>query len=195
VNGIHDLGGRHGFGRVQREADEPAFRAHWEGRVRAIASLLVARGVFSVDAFRHAIERLEPVVYLTDGYYGRWLGAVESLVRELGDELTAGRVPRADRAQRPVSEPPRFALGDRVRTRNLQPSGHTRLPGYAREKCGRVVQRHGGWVFPDTNAHDRGECPQHLYTVRFEGRELWGLAAEPGSCVHLDLFESYLESA
>lgn len=195
MNGIHDMGGRHGFGRVAREAGEPVFHAPWEARVRVLAELLIVRGVFNVDAFRHAIERLEPAVYLTAGYYGRWLGAVESLVRELGDGLAAGRIADPVHAQRAVAEPPRFAPGDRVRTRNHQPAGHTRLPAYARQRHGRVVRRHGGWVFPDSNAHERGECPQHLYTVRFEGAELWGDGAEAGSCVHLDLFESYLEPA
>lgn len=196
MNGIHDMGGRHGFGRVEREPEEaPAFSAPWEGRVRALASILMARGVFPVDAFRHAIERLAPAAYLGDGYYGRWLGAVETLVREAGSALAAGRVADPTHARREVSAPPRFAPGDAVRTRNHQPAGHTRLPGYARSRRGRVVHHYGGWVFPDTNAHARGEQPQHLYAVRFEGGELWGDAAEPGTCVHVDLFESYLEPA
>lgn len=198
MNGIHDLGGRDGFGRVPHDAgdDETGpFRAEWEGRVFALAALTSARGCFSADAFRHAIERLDPVTYLTAGYYGRWLGALESLVDELGVDLAPGRLASPGAAAREVAAPPRYGVGDRVRTRNLQPRGHTRLPAYARGRCGIVTRLQGGWVFPDTNAHDAGENPQHVYAVRFEGRELWGDSAEPGTCVHLDCFESYLEPA
>jgi nitrile hydratase len=197
VNGIHDLGGKHGFGpvpRAGREPGGPVFDAAWEGRVRAMTALLIARGAFNVDTFRHAIERLDPLAYLRDGYFGRWLGAVELLVRELGPALARGRVPGPG-ARREIAAAPRFAVGAWVRTRNHQPAGHTRLPGYARARRGRIVLHHGAWVFPDSNAHERGECPEHLYAVRFEAGELWGGAAEPGSCVHVDLFESYLEPA
>ncbi len=195
MNGIHDMGGRHGFGRVVREDDEPTFHTAWEGRVRTIASLLLVKGCFNIDSFRHAIERLEPSAYLTHGYYGRWLGGLETLVRELGEELAVGRVAGGAQAKRETNAPPRFAGGEAVRTRNLQPSGHTRLPAYARDKRGEIGHCYGAWVFPDSNAHDRGEDPQLLYSVRFEGHELWGEAAEPGTYVQLDLFESYLEPA
>ncbi len=195
MNGIHDMGGRHGFGRVVREDDEPTFHIAWEGRVRTIASLLLVKGCFNIDSFRHAIERLEPSAYLTHGYYGRWLGGLETLVRELGEELAVGRVAGGVQAEREANTLPRFAGGDAVRTRNLQPSGHTRLPAYARDKRGEIGHCYGAWVFPDSNAHDRGEGPELLYSVRFEGHELWGEAAEPGTCVQLDLFESYLEPA
>jgi nitrile hydratase len=92
-----------------------------------------------------------------------------------------------------VATAPRFLAGDPVRTRATGKPGHTRLPGYARGKRGVVVVGHGGWVFPDSNAHGRGEQPQHLYTVAFSGEVLWGESAEPGTRVMLDLFESYLE--
>ncbi len=95
--------------------------------------------------------------------------------------------------RRAVATAARYHVGDRVRTRNRGTRGHTRLPAYARGRCGVVVLLHDGWVFPDTNAHGRGENPQHLYTVAFEGGELWGDEAEPGVVVHLDLFEPYLE--
>ena len=73
--------------------------------------------------------------------------------------------------------------------------GHTRLAAYARSKRGTIVHRHAAMVYPDDHAHGRGENPQYLYTVRFDGSELWGDAAEPGTVVLLDLFEPYLESA
>ena len=128
MNGIHDMGGRHGFGRVVREDDEPTFHTAWEGRVRTIASLLLVKGCFNIDSFRHAIERLEPSAYLTHGYYGRWLGGLETLVRELGEELAVGRVVGGAQAKRGANTPPRFAGGDAVRTRNLQPPGTRAYP-------------------------------------------------------------------
>jgi nitrile hydratase beta subunit len=177
----------------------------------------------NIDHFRHAVERIDPVAYLTQGYYGRWLGGVETIIVEAGLLDRASITQRAielggnpdDRiASRPSAEPDRidyeptepgnrrlmssaarFDVGDRVRTRNRGTRGHTRLPGYARGRRGVVVSLHDGWVFPDTNAHGRGENPQHLYTVAFEGSELWGEDAEPGVVVHLDLFEPYLVRA
>ena len=80
-----------------------------------------------------------------------------------------------------------------MRTRLINPKGHTRLPRYARGKVGEIVRRHGAHVFPDTNAHGAGEAPQHLYTVRFTGTELWGEGADPTLTVSIDAFDSYLE--
>ncbi len=191
MDGIHDLGGMQGFGRVPWSETEPRFHAPWEGRVFALASLALAGGVANADAFRHAIERLHPVAYLTSGYYGRWLAATELLLREAaGRELTR---PASLAALRSVDPAPRFAAGDRVRTRRMHPTGHTRLPRYARGLPGTVALVHPAFVFPDTNAHQGGEHPQHVYAVRFAARELWGEGAEPGVQVHVDCFESYLE--
>ena len=194
MNGIHDLGGQHGFGRSLETRDERGFHAAWEGRVFAMASLLMGSGCFNTDEFRHAIERLDPVAYLADGYYGRWLRAVELLVREAQDRPTPGTV-RDTTARRTLDQPARFSVGDRVATRNLHCAGHTRLPGYARARVGSVAMLHGGWVLPDTNAHHQGEHPEQVYAVRFDGAELWGASAEPGTSVTVDLFESYLEPA
>jgi nitrile hydratase len=188
------MGGMHGFGRIAVEADEPLFHAPWEGRIRALVSLALRRRIANVDTFRHAIERLDPVSYLSAGYFGRWLGAFETLVgewRERGETLEPG----ARGTLREVATPPRFAAGARVCTRNLQPSGHTRLPGYARGKQGTIARVHPGFVFPDTNAERRGENPQWVYAVRFDARELFGSGAEPNASVCVDLFESYLEPA
>jgi nitrile hydratase len=174
---------------------------------------------FNVDQFRHAIERIEPVAYLSHGYYGRWLAAIETLLVESGamaaDELEP-RVARIDRAAppsaarpdpaidrpaalpgerhsaRPLAHLPRFGLGERVRTRPTPSVGHTRLPAYARGRLGTIVALHGGWVLPDTHAHGRGEQPNHVYTVAFDGTELWGDAGEKGTSVRIDLFEDYL---
>lgn len=221
MDGIHDLGGRQGFGPVLRETDEPVFHQRWEAAVFAMAGASSAGR--NVDQFRHAIERIDPVAYLTHGYYGRWLGGIETLLREAGVVDVAdiearvaalGGDPRVSAAARPaelpdrvdyppaaegtrrqVESPPGFAMGDRVRTADIGRSGHTRLPAYARGKCGTVTAHHGGWVFPDSNAHGRGEQPQHLYTVAFCAETLWGEEAEPGVVVSLDLFEGYLEAS
>ena len=194
MDGIHDLGGRHGFGGSLEHRDEAVFHADWEARTFALMSLLLATRSFNTDEFRHAIERLDPVAYLADGYFGRWLGAAELLVRDAGGTPTAGRIEHLT-AARSLERAARFAVGDAVVTRNLHPGGHTRLPGYARAHRGTIALVQGGWVLPDTNAHRQGECPEHVYAVRFSGEELWGDSAEPGTQIHIDLFESYLEPA
>jgi hypothetical protein len=185
LEGIHDLGGLQGFGRVER--DEASFHADWERRVFAINLLA---GLANVDAFRHAIERLDPLTYLSAGYYGRWLGAAEILIAEADPSVAPG----APGALRQIDAAPGFAPGEPVRVRDLRSSGHTRLPGYVRGRAGRVERVHPSFVFPDSNAHGRGEDPQYVYSVRFEGTELWGATAEPGTSVQVDLFEQYLES-
>lgn len=192
MDGIHDLGGRHGFGGSLAERDEGGFHAEWERRVFGVASLLLAQGCFNVDEFRHAIERVAPAAYLNDGYYGRWLAGVELLVHDAG-RPEAGKFDASAGASRALTRAPRFAVGDAVTTRNLHRAGHTRLPGYARARSGTIALLHGGWVLPDTNAHHQGDHPEHVYAVRFSGEELWGEEAEPGTSVCIDLFESYLE--
>lgn len=194
MDGIHDLGGRQGFGGSLEERDEAAFHAAWERRVFALSGLLFGLGCFNTDEFRHAIERLDPVTYLSDGYWGRWLGAFETLVEESGGDPRPGRVADGS-AERPVERAPRFSVGDEVVTRNLHRRGHTRLPAYARARRGTIALVQGGWVLPDANAHGQGECPEIVYAVRFSGEELWGEAAEPATSIHVDLFESYLEPA
>jgi len=192
MDGIHDLGGMHGFGPVVVEHEEPVFHAAWEGRVFALAGLAIRGGLANPDAFRHAIERLSPAEYLTAGYYGRWLAALERLLSERG--ALPRRAPAAT-ARRDVPRVARFAVGDAVVARKVHPAGHTRLPRYVRGRRGVVACVHPAWVFPDTNAHERGEHPQHVYAVRFAATELWGDDADPAASVHVDLFESYLERA
>ena len=194
MDGIHDLGGRQGFGGSLETRDDRGFHADWEPHVFAMASLLMARGCVNIDEFRHAIERVDPVAYLADGYYGRWLGALELLVREAGGRPTPGRFSDPT-ARRTLAQRPRFSVGDGVVTRNLHRAGHTRLPGYARARRGTIAIAQGAWVLPDSHAHGQGECPQYVYAVRFAGQELWGDSAEPGTSVCVDLWESYLEPA
>ena len=220
MNGIHDLGGMHGFGPVEREENEPPFHGRWEAAVVALMRAGRAAGVFNIDEFRHGIERMAPASYLGSTYYERWLDGIARLLVEKGvvraDEVAAriGRfaeqpdtplpaaaptpawrsteAPEPDTFFREPSAPPRFSVGAAVRTRQAHPVGHTRLPRYARGKRGVIAAHRGCHVFPDTNAHRRGEAPQHVYGVRFDARELWSEAAEPNASVYLDLWESYL---
>jgi nitrile hydratase subunit beta len=202
VNGAHDMGGAHGFGPVVPEPGEPWFHAEWERRVFAMVIALGAGGRWNIDASRFARENRPPAEYLGMTYYEIWLAGVERLLAERGDPqrvLRAEDVPaamaRGGPATRESDRPARFAVGDRVRTRNTHPHTHTRLPRYARDKVGTVELVHGTHVFPDSNAHFAGEDPQWLYTVRFEGRELWGADADPTVSVSTDAFEPYLEPA
>lgn len=223
MDGIHDLGGLIGFGKVEMEEDEPLFQARWEGRVFAMAELCAAHGLIpNVDAFRHAIERMEPVAYLTQGYYGRWLSMVETHMHELGhvshEEMARSVAERGAEApqigvsalcppypqnsppasgsgdaKRSIEQPPRFSAGQAVLARNLSARGHTRLPRYVRGKRGAIHKVHSAWVLPDTNAHGLGENPQYLYTVAFSGSVLWGEGGDPATTVFIDLFEEYLD--
>ena len=189
------MGGMHGFGAVDRRPDEALFPEAWHGRVCALAGYAMSAGLANIDAFRHAIERMPPDRYLSDGYYGRWLYALEVLARErLADGRTVERPEHEGSVVREVDHELLYAVGDAVRTWNRHPEGHTRLPGYARNRRGVVADVHPACVYPDTNADGRGESPQHLYTVAFSGAELWGDEAEAGTTVYIDLFEPYLEA-
>jgi len=216
MNGVHDMGGMDGFGPVVPEQNEPVFHADWERRMYAL--LVVARRAAQAnpDEFRHAIERIPPARYLASSYYERWLAAAETLLVEHGvvtrEELLAKQNASIDpawianavanRGLAPVKEksgskPPRarFSKGNRVRARNLNPVGHTRLPRYIRGKAGVIARDWGVFVFPDTNAHHAGTKPQHCYSVSFAAHELWGKSAKANSRdrVFIDLWEDYLD--
>ncbi len=219
MNGVHDMGGMHGFGPVTPESDEPIFHSEWEGRVLAMDLAMRATGEWGVDAARFAREREPAAAYLAESYYERWLGGLERLLLERGlvseEELRAGaslapgqrlahrlssgdvaaQQGRGGRSRREPGPPARFVVGDCVRAKNIHPAGHTRLPRYVRGHVGTVARVHGCHVFPDANAHGLGEDPQWLYVVVFDGTELWGADAEPGSTVSVDAFEPYLEPA
>ncbi|MCA9774369.1 MAG: nitrile hydratase subunit beta [Myxococcales bacterium] len=223
--GIHDMGGRtERFGPIPVERGEPVFHADWERRVFGVAVLLLAIRT-NMDAMRASMERLAPERYLALPYYGRWLAALEEKVRAEGfarpvaeaglrDRLAAPLMGRAVRFilrplpwivcrlypiflgfARPTARPAAFRPGDRVRARVPGREGHTRLPGYLARKVGTIHRHHGAMIYPDAHAAGRGEQPQHTYSVRFEGTELWGPDAEPGTEVFADLFEPYLERA
>ena len=219
MNGAQDLGGMMGFGRIDREPDEPWFHADWERRALGLTLAMGATGEWTIDMSRAARESLHPADYLSSSYYEIWTKGLEKLVLRQGlvseDELKLGRalgqpkpvarvlkaenVPAAlakgSPSERPAAQPARFAVGDRVVTRVMHPAGHTRLPRYARGKRGVVEMVHGAHVFPDSAAAGQGENPQWLYTVRFSGPELWGEEADPTLVVSIDAWESYLEPA
>jgi nitrile hydratase len=218
MNGVHDMGGLHGFGKVEPEKDEPPFHAPWEGRVLALQRALAFTGAWNIDMSRAAQERLPARVYLSVSYYHRWLLGIERNALEKGlvdaDELAAGHALRAGQPvprtmtkdtigtaftrgsfSRPTSRVARFKPGDRVRTKNVNPPSHTRLPRYARGRVGVVEAVRGCHVFPDSVTTGRGEDPQWLYTVVFEARELWGEHADPALKVSVEAFEPYLQPA
>lgn len=219
MNGVHDMGGMHGFGAVAPEADEPVFHAPWEGRVLAMRRALGAWRKWNIDAGRHSIETLPPADYLRLSYYEKWLASAIKLALGAGlisqSELETGRRDPATPVATPpltadkvmpvlmaggpthreTTAKPRFAAGQAVRARDIHPPGHTRLPRYVRGRAGIIERHHGAHVFPDSNAKFEGENPQFLYTVRFSACELWGEAANPADAVCLDLWEEYLDVA
>jgi nitrile hydratase subunit beta len=221
MNGVHDMGGLQNMGPVPHEEDEPVFHAAWEGRIYGINASLRARGKWNLDAWRHQIELLPAADYLRMTYYERWLRINEQLVVKHGlvtaTELAAGAADPGSAKGTPAltaaltqataarhlgrgipssddpTVPPHFQVGQSVRARNMNPTGHTRLPRYVRGKAGAIARDHGVYAFPDTNAHFQGEKRQHVYSVRFPARELWGEDASPLDSVHLDLWDDYLE--
>jgi nitrile hydratase subunit beta len=214
TNSIHDMGGTHGFGPVEVERDEPLFHADWEARVYALQRAMGAIGLWAIDGGRASLEDLPPLEYLAASYYKRWFLGLERRVVAYGlvgtDEIAAGRALRPgirlnrkltlDDARtisfaqfdRVAPSPARFKAGDRVRTKNMHPKTHTRLPRYARDKLGTVEAVRGCHVFPDSAAVGAGDNPQWLYTVVFAGRELWGEDADPSTKVSIEAFEPYL---
>lgn len=212
-----DLGGREGFGPVLPEPEGELFHAAWEPRALALTLAMGATGAWNIDMSRSARETLPDYVQLD--YYRIWLAALQRLMAERGllhdDEIAAGRalhpavalprvlqasdvaaaLARGSPAERAPPSPARFSVGQRVRTRADGVDHHTRLPAYARGKCGTIEHVHGAHVFADTHAQGLGEQPQWLYTVAFAGVELWGDASTPGLVVSIDAWEPYLEPA
>jgi nitrile hydratase len=217
TNSIHDMGGMHGFGKVEPEADEPVFHEEWESRVYAMNRAMGPLRLWTIDQGRASQETLPPALYVSASYYQRWLLGLER--RVLGhklagaDELEAGKSLRTNdkpnriftpedatnlnrgNFERDAPAPPRFKEGDRVKTRNFSPVTHTRLPRYARDKVGQVEAIRGCHVYPDTVATGAGEDPQWLYTVVFSGQVLWGEDSDPSLNVSIEAFEPYLMPA
>ena len=215
MDGIHDMGGMDGFGAVERDDEEPVFHAEWEKRTVGMVMSMFAQRFFQLDEYRQKIERMEPNAYLGP-YYARWLHAASALLVEKGllsrDELESGRaagksetielisgdiVPGLLRARisgkKDDDVAARFAAGDTVRARNIHPLHHTRTPRYVRGKVGTVVRDYGVFTFPDSHAQNAGDPPQHVYSVRFAARELWGSDAPARDALYIDMWDDYLE--
>jgi nitrile hydratase subunit beta len=213
------MGGMHGMGPVVYESNEPVFHHEWEGRIFALGLGTGYWGAWTLDAYRHEIELIPPPDYLSFSYYQKWLAALGEIMVKTGvvtrAELGSGAADRGSGrkvptltaenmvamvthgapASRDGPVAPRFRSGQRVRARNINPVGHTRLPRYARGKAGTVARDYGVFLFPDTNAHGLGEKPQHVYSVRFGAQELWGETAVAQDSVYVDLWDDYLEPA
>ena len=223
MDGIHDMGGMHGFGPIIREENEPLFHHEWERRVLGMG---VAIPVPVPGGSRNNIETMDPAHYLSSSYYEKWLhsrikglidaGAMTSdeletrvaLFREKPDAETpihpdpdgirAGLAGKRTVSTTPshVEVRPRFRSGDPVRARNIHPAGHTRLPRYVRGRAGTITRFYGIHNLQDAELPAgcvRREQP--LYAVRFESRELWGESAESKDAVYLDMWEGYLVPA
>jgi nitrile hydratase len=219
MNGVHDMGGMDGFGKVEPEPNEPMFHREWEGRVLAMVRAMGAAGAYNIDTSRFYRESLPPEVYLSSSYYKKWLLGLENNLIDKGyvaaDEVAKGhatepakplkhgkftvddveRVMVRGKFGREAPAPAKFKPGDRVRAKNIHPKTHTRLPRYVRGHIGVVELNLGCSVYPDTAAMEAGENPQWLYTVVFAGTELWGPDADPTIKVSVDAFEPYLEPA
>ena len=215
MNGPHDMGGMQCFGRLEVETDEPFFHSEWEKKAMSLTVAMGFTGAWNIDMSRQAREKLPPSFYLSKSYYQIWLAGLESLMLERGlvtrSELESGRkeidpvdlkrivsaeeVPAVLARGGPVDRKPenksKFAVGDAVRTLNINPKGHTRLPRYARGKSGVIAGVHGCHVYPDSNAVGGGENPQWLYSVAFKARELFGPEAESGNEVMADCWEPW----
>jgi nitrile hydratase beta subunit len=219
MNGVHDMGGMHGLGQLEIEPNEPVFHEQWEARTFALTRALNALRMWPIDESRYQLEQIPAADYLRMSYYDKWFTRLVALLLRRGivsaaeiasaradpeaqvatNAFTADRVPSNALNRNIISTDdlkilPRFRAGERVRARNLNPLGHTRLPRYARGKAGTIERDHGVHIFPDTNAHGLGQKRQHVYSVRFAARQLWGPDAAPQDSVYLDLWDDYLDS-
>jgi nitrile hydratase subunit beta len=219
MDGVADLGGMQGFGAVNRPEPEPVFSERWEARAFALGLLSMRTSGTNLDSFRHALDRQAVLDYFADGYFGRWChaaetllvdsailapGAVEARTRNLmGQQVAEPPIPTPNKPDykptaagslRPIDDAPAFAVGQRVRARDLHPLRHTRLVRYVRGRRGVVERIEPSALLPDTHAIFEGENPQHVYAVSFDSTELWGPDAERFTLT-IDLWESYLEES
>jgi len=217
MNGIHDMGGMQGMGPIEYEEKEPVFHAPWEGRVLAMTRAVTATGKLQ-GGLRPPIESLTAFEYLRMSYYEKWLTSLtvrivaSALLTRAEIEnghtaegstksvpaLSVADVPAFMRRILPMRKDdvaPRFQIGQHVRARNINPVTHTRLPRYVRGKAGTIERDRGVATLPDTNVYGLGEKPQHVYSVRFSARELWGDQAAAQDAVYVELWDDYLEPA
>ncbi len=221
MRGGHDLGGQVDMGPVnpEDENEEPVFHAEWERRVFALTLAAGMLGQWNIDESRHARERQDPLTYVKNSYYENWLEGLEKLLvekeliskSELQEAVPAGlsqasqrfSVPNSKEAKRilysgapslmETDSEPLFQIGDKALVKQSDGTGHTRSPRYAQGFVGTISARLGCHNFPDSNAAGGHEAKQ-LYTVIFDGTDLWGSESEQIE-VAIDLWEPYLEQA
>lgn len=214
MDGIHDLGGRQGFGPVDRSHEDEPYHGDDDARAYGVSMSLRATRPFSIDWFRHVRELIDPVDYLTRPYFDSWLQTALALSIDAGDVEMAEAISARARGEarvtavspetvrsmvrtpvdfeRPSNTAPRFAPGSRVRTAAQGHSGHTRLPAYARNAIGSVLAHRGAHPLPDAAALGE-EKAEHLYTVVFRATDLFPEIANEDE-ITLDLWESYLNA-
>ncbi len=202
MDGMHDLGGKQGFGTVRYTTGATAFHAPWEIRANSLYAHAVRLGIFNMDEYRHAIERMEARHYVTASYYERSLTSLATLCVEKGivtreelEQRAGGVFPLAapnsgGRTNAPARE--RFKPGDRVRVKADYVPGHVRMPGYIRGKEGVVVEVSPAYPFPDAHAHGVAAEDEPTFDVRFRSEDLWADSADP-ALIHVGVFQSYLE--
>jgi nitrile hydratase len=222
MDGVHDIGGMHGFGRVVGPGGELAYHERWEPRVFAIQMLVGLEGLGAGPGGRAVREEMDPARYLTASYYERWLysaeqrllrkgtiaaGDVETVMERLRggaampqhhDAAMDERILDNLRTRMPMDPPPaqaRFGPRQRVRVKRMHPLGHTRCPRYVRGVVGVVEAVRGADRLPDRAVCGEKVDPEPVYSVAFRSEELWGPSDEPSWTVSLDLWDSYLEPA
>ena len=225
MDGIHDLGGRAGYGSIAPEPNEPVFHSDWERSVLVMFPAMALAGAFNLDQFRGGMEQIPPHDYLTAQYNEHWMHSMVHFGTEAGifdpqelDRLTqhyldhpdeappkrsdpelvstlAATIASGDDYRRPTDTEAAFTVGDKVLVRADASTTHTRRAGYIRGRRGEVVAAHGAYVYPDTNAVGAGEHPEHVYTVKFTAEELWSQDADPKVANYIDVWEPYLQPA
>ena len=213
MNGIHDMGGMQGLGEIGYKESAPGFDEPWEIRLFALVQAVRSRSL------RTGIEHIPAPDYLRMGYYERWYTALVKQIIERGTvtraEVDSGRADPASAKATPALTPdiarevlfrstkteqdveltPKFHIGESVRGRNINPATHTRMPRYTRGKTGVVERDRGVFNLPDSEEASAEPRPQHVYLIRYAGRELWGEEAPPNDSVYIDMWEDYLEPA
>ena len=216
MDGIHDLGGRHGFGKIDVDEGEVQFHEPYEARVRSMVNAMTQAPDWNIDWFRHCRELIDPTDYLTRPYFDQWVQTYSAMLVNSGwatvEELATGKsaaavdglsppidaekarsmVLKARRFDAEISAKAEYAPGDRVLTTTNVTNGHTRLPGYARGQTGTVIAHHGAHIYPDDMAVNE-KRHEHLYTVEFSLATLWPEASDSFDTITLDLWETYLE--
>jgi len=215
------MGGRFGDGAIQpASTKDKTFKETWHARALAVTLATGSLRQWNLDMSRHARECLPPKDYCEFSYYNKWISALANLLvargvissAEFSDPIqkmhplssrkllaveVAKVLSKGAPTSRSVENPPKFLVGQNVKTRRAQnkfvSGGHTRLPKYAERSKGKIEICHGAHVFPDAHAHDLGEQPEHLYTVSFLASELWESPENPNDTLCVDIWESYME--